>query len=200
MPDEDNWRLVAELGEGEKGGRLDDLVGRTRERQVAKEAGAEVPADVVITHDGARIFAYAASEQSVRSAREAIRTHAPAASVVISQWDGERDEWRQVDPPLTAAEQEHAEALERDAEQVETRTMVATAGRQVREELEQSMQQLAQGLQLSLAISEHPHLLTYQVLFEVTGPKGKIDEFAAGLNAEEHATMRTEAVVMASPL
>jgi len=200
MADEDNWRLVAELGDGEKAGRLDDLVGRTRERKVAKEAGAEVPADVVITHDGARIFAYAASEQSVRRAREAISAHAPTASAVISQWDAERDEWRQVDPPLSAEEQQREEALERDGEQVETRTMVATAGREIRSELEQSMQEWAEKLELTLTISEHRHLLTYQVLFEVTGPKRKIDEFAAGLRAEEHATMRTEYAVMASPL
>lgn len=62
------------------------------------------------------------------------------------------------------------------------------------------MQRWAQELGLRLSIHEHRHLLTYQVLFEVTGPRCKIDEFAAGLNAEEHATMRTERMVMLSPL
>ncbi len=39
-----------------------------------------------------------------------------------------------------------------------------------------------------------------EVAFTVTGPKRKIDEFAAGLKAEEAATMRAERAVMLSPL
>ncbi len=46
----------------------------------------------------------------------------------------------------------------------------------------------------------HPHLLTAQVAFTVTGPKRKVDEFAEGLRAEELATMRTERAVMMGPL
>jgi hypothetical protein len=53
---------------------------------------------------------------------------------------------------------------------------------------------------LECAIIEHPHLLTTQVAFTVTGPKRKIDEFSRGLTAEEWATIRTERTVMLSPL
>jgi hypothetical protein len=49
-------------------------------------------------------------------------------------------------------------------------------------------------------IVDHPHLLTTQVAFTVTGPKRKIDEFAQGLNADELATIRAERAVMLSPL
>jgi hypothetical protein len=49
-------------------------------------------------------------------------------------------------------------------------------------------------------VIEHPHLLTIQVAFTVTGSKRKIDEFADGLRAEELATMRAERAVMMSPL
>jgi hypothetical protein len=58
----------------------------------------------------------------------------------------------------------------------------------------------ADKLGLQCQIVEHPHLLTTQVAFTVTGPKRKIDEFSEGLNAEEVATMRTERAVMLSPL
>jgi len=55
-------------------------------------------------------------------------------------------------------------------------------------------------LGLECKLVEHPHLLTTQVAFTVTGHKRKIDEFAQGLKAEELATMRTERAVMLSPL
>jgi hypothetical protein len=49
-------------------------------------------------------------------------------------------------------------------------------------------------------VIEHPHLLSTQVAFTVSGPRRKIDEFAEGLKAEGWATMRSELAVMASPL
>jgi hypothetical protein len=58
----------------------------------------------------------------------------------------------------------------------------------------------AEKLDLQCTLAEHPHLLTTQVAFTVTGHKRKIDEFALGLKAEELATMRTERAVMMSPL
>ena len=58
----------------------------------------------------------------------------------------------------------------------------------------------ADKLNLECTIVEHPHLMTTQVAFTVTGPKRKVEEFAEGLRAEELATMRTEREVMISPL
>ncbi len=55
-------------------------------------------------------------------------------------------------------------------------------------------------LGLECNIIEHPHLLTTQVGFTVTGPKRRIDEFVQGLNAEGRATVRAETGVMLSPL
>jgi hypothetical protein len=78
--------------------------------------------------------------------------------------------------------------------------MVASAGKEIRAEFEQSMVKWAQELGLSYEVIEHPHMLTTQVAFTLTGPKRKIDEFAQGLKTEEIATMRTERAVMMSPL
>ena len=69
-----------------------------------------------------------------------------------------------------------------------------------RADFDPSMLDWAERLGLQCALIEHPHLLTTQVAFTVTGPKRKIDEFAQGLRAEEIATMRTERSVMLSPL
>ena len=78
--------------------------------------------------------------------------------------------------------------------------MVASSGRMVRAEVEQTMREWADKLGLQCETIEHPHLLTTQLAFTVTGPKRKVDEFAQGLRAEELATMRTERMVMMSPL
>jgi hypothetical protein len=70
----------------------------------------------------------------------------------------------------------------------------------IRAEFEQSMREWADRLGLECTIVEHPHILRTQVAFTVTGPKGKIDEFARGLRAEEWETIRAERWVVASPL
>ncbi len=62
------------------------------------------------------------------------------------------------------------------------------------------MLEWAAKLGVECKIIEHPHLLTTQVAFTVTGPRRKVEEFSQGLGAEERATIRTETGVMLSPL
>lgn len=204
VPEEQDWRLKAALDVAEHRGPLDRLVGRVHDPQVVKDVGRAVPDDVAITHDGRLLFAYAASEESVRTARSAIESVLAAdgvtASISVSRWDAARNSWHQVDPPLDAQAQQAEADAEHDADAVETRTMVASAGKLVRAEVEASMQVWADRLGLKCETVEHPHLLTTQVAFTVTGPRRRIDEFAAGLRAEEVATMRAENAVILSPL
>jgi len=196
--------MQAELHGVEARGVLADLVGRMRGPDVVKEIEATVPRDVVVTHDGKLLFAYAADEGTLAAARDAIeevlRSDGIEASVRISHWDDDREQWRQTDPPLSAEEQQADAAAERDAEAIETRTLVASSGKMIRAEFEQTMREWADRLGLQCAIVEHPHLLTTQVAFTVTGPKGKLDEFSRGLREEEWATIRAERSVMLSPL
>lgn len=204
MSEDQDWRLKAELDVEDKRGLLDHLTGRARGADVVQEIGTAVPHEVVITHDGKLLFAYAATQASMDTARRAIeavlRRDGVGAQIFVSHWDDERDEWHQVDPPLSDEQVRAEEVAERDAEKVETRTMVATAGRAIRTEVEQTMRSWADRLELECEIIEHPHLLTTQVAFTVTGPKRRIDEFARGLRSTELATMRTEREVMLSPL
>jgi hypothetical protein len=185
-------------------GALDRLLGRVRGPDVDGEVGAAVPHDVVITHDGKLLFAYAETETALTAARAAIegvlQRDGVKARIYVSHWDEQYDEWRQTDPPLTADQQRIGEIAERDAEAIETRTMVVSAGKIVRATLDQSMLDWAEKLGLECQIIEHPHLLTTQVALTVTGPKRKIDEFARALKAEQIATMRAERGVMMSPL
>jgi hypothetical protein len=204
MSDDQDWRLKAEVNTVDTRGALDRLLGRLRGPDLVGDVEATVSHDVVITHDGELLFAYGASEAALRSARAAIegvlRRDELSASISISHWDREFDEWLQVEPPLTGAAKRAEEAAEHDAEKVETRTMVASTGKLIRAEVEQTMRTWADKLNLQCEVFEHPHLLTTQVAFTVTGAKRKIDEFAQGLRAEELATMRTERAVMLSPL
>jgi hypothetical protein len=201
---EQDWRLEAELDVGDTRGALHRLVGRTRSPEVVKEIEASVPHDVVITHDGKLLFAYAASQAGLTVARSAIENvllhDGIKASVRVSHWDDELDSWRQTDPPATPQEQLNEEAADRDADAIETRTLVATSGKLIRAEFEQTMGKWAEKLGLECKIVEHPHLLTTQVVFTVTGPRRRIDEFARGLTAEGWSFVRTENTVMLSPL
>jgi hypothetical protein len=204
MADDQDWRVKAELDSNVDRGALDHLIGRTRGPDVVGEVGASVPHDVVITHDGKLLFAYAAAQASLTSARRAIetvlRSDGIGATISVSHWDRRFDKWLQVDPPLTGEAKSTEEAAERDAEKVESRTMVASAGKLIRVEIEQTMSEAADKLGLVLELHEHPHLLTSQVAFTVTGSRRKIDEFADDLRAVELATLRTERAVMLSPL
>lgn len=163
-----------------------------------------MPHDVVLTHDGQLLFAYAANEATLASARRAIetvlRSDGIRATIRISHWDGELDEWRQTDPPLSSREEQAQAATDRDAERLETLTLVASSGKLIRAEFEQTMLNWAGKLGVECKIIEHPHLLTTQVAFTVTGPKRKVEEFSRGLKAEEWATVRAETGVMLSPL
>jgi hypothetical protein len=206
---EKNWKLRAELEAADNRGALENMVGFLRRPAAAKEAKAieaDVPKDVVITHDGERLYAYAADEATIVATRRAIESAASregltVSAIGISHWDSELDDWRQIDPPPATPEQRQAAATaERDATLDETRTLVASAGRLVRAEFEQSLNEWASELGVQCKVFEHPHLLKTQVGFTVTGPKRKLDEFAHRLQAEERAVFRTERAVMLSPL
>lgn len=206
---EKNWKLRAELEAADSRGALEDMVGFLRRPAASKEAKAieaNVPKDVVITHDGERLYAYAADEATISATRRAIESAAAREGLMvraigISHWDAELDDWRQIDPPpATPEERQAADAAERDATLEETRTLIASAGRLARGEFEQSLNEWASELGVQCKVFEHRHLLKTQVGFTVTGSKRKLDEFTQGLEAEERAIFRTERAVMLSPL
>jgi hypothetical protein len=204
VAEDQDWRLKAELDVPNTRGALDHLLGRVRSPDVAKDVGAAVPHEVVITHDGKLLFAYAPNEPALTSARSAIenvlRQDGVNASITVSHWDHDIDEWHQTDPPLSGESKQIDDAARRAADAVETRTIVASSGKEIRAEFEQSIGTWAQELGLKYEVIEHPHLLTTQVAFTVTGPKRKIDEFAKGLTAEELTSIRIARIVASSPL
>ena len=203
MSEDQDWRLTAEVDAADKRGALDRVLGRVRGPDVVQEIEKALPHDVVITHDGKMLFAYAAREDAIEAARRVIeqvlQRDSIGAKIVVSHWDEELDEWRQVDPPLSAEQARSEAAADLDAEALETRTLVASAGNLIRSSFEQSLLDWAQQQGLKITVAEHPHLLSTQVLFTVTGPKRKIDEFERALRAEGTATLRADAILMVSP-
>jgi hypothetical protein len=200
MSDDQDWRLEVKLtGDGDDG-LFDRLLGRVRGDQgdqVADDVRAAVGHDVVITHDGAVVFAYAAHEPAITAARTAIAgvldEDAIPGSFTLSHWDRTIDDWSQIDPAPTA-EATASQPAAPDGTQRLTRTFVCTAGKLVRDAVERTMADYARRLGVDCAIGEHPHLLTTQVSFTVTGPARKLDEFRAGLKAQGWSTIRAEGV------
>ena len=196
--DDRDWRLSGELKAPGGDGVLHSFVERMRDESVLQEARAELGEDVVVTHDGNRLFAYAAGRATIERARaaiEAVLAHDGLhADLTLTHFSTDVDEW--VDPDAPPPPQGASPA----AGEPSSRTLVALVGKMIREEFEQSMRTWADQLGLRCEIVEHPHLLSTQVAFTVTGPSRKLDEFAAGLSAEERATIRTERAVMLSPL
>ena len=195
--DDRDWRLSGELQAPGGHGVLHSFVERMRDESVLEEVRAELGEDVVITHDGSRLFAYAAGRAAIERARSAIEAvlarDGLRADLTLTRFSTDVDEW--IDPDAPSPKGAGPAAGEPSS-----RTLVALVGKMIREEFEQSMRTWADQLGLRCEIVEHPHLLSSQVAFTVTGPSRKLDEFAAGLSAEERATIRTERAVMLSPL
>lgn len=189
VSDDQDWRLQAEL----------NVAGDDALDAIVKDVDRLDGEESLVTHDGATLFAYASTQQGLATAHgaidEALARADADATVIISHWDDRIGDWHQVDPPLDATAQADLDAVVHDAEQVETRTLVATAGRLARTSVEEAMQRSAAELGLTLTTVEHPHLLTTQLAFTVTGPRGRVDQFAGGLQAEGLAMVRAEARV-----
>jgi hypothetical protein len=204
VSEDQDWRLTVELDGDDSQRALEGLRERARSSQVVRDAESVAPHGVVITHDGERLFAYAAERASLDAARSAIETamrdDGIAGSIRVSHWDKQLDVWKLIDPPPTAEQARAEEASDRNAEAIATTTLVVSTGKEIRAEFERSMSTYAEELGVQCKLLEHPHLLTTQVAFTVTGPRRKLQEFAEGLKAEERATIRTERLVMASPL
>jgi hypothetical protein len=209
VSEDQDWRLKISL-EGQTRGALDRLIGRLRGPDVVHELQSAVPHDVVLTHDGRLLFAYTANRALLTATQKAIegvlsRENAKA-DICVSHWDDGLDAWRQTDPPREEEEEEEEEEERvrgtppRDAGGLETRTMVASAGKLIRGSFEQSLLEWARELGLECTIVEHPHLLRTQVAFTVTGRRRKLEEFSEGLRAVQAATIRAEGLVMLSPL
>jgi hypothetical protein len=204
MSHDQDWRLRLDLNEPTD---LDGLLGRVRDHpdDLEGETRAALSDDVVLTHDGDTFFAYAVKERAIDDARDAIesvlRNEQRGGAIRVSHWDESLRAWRQVDPPLTPAQEEQlqkANATEDGGqatapnEESETRTVTCVIGKLIRKSFKRQMVAFAQEIGLQCAIVEHPHLLSTQVAFDVTGPSDSVEQFDRYLKNEAKATIRLD--------
>jgi chorismate-pyruvate lyase len=201
MSDDQDWRLRVELADAAGfHGRLRDA------HHFERELEPLVADEVVLSYNDDTLFAYANTEAAIREVRRAVEhqlsSDGASGAIVVSHWDddlGDLGDWHQVDPPeapSTAAleEDEHHEhelAQERE-ERVVTRTYVVNAGRLVNEYFERSAQVEAKEAGVELSFTEHPHLLTTQIAFTLTGPAGKVEDVIGDMKARAGALTRLE--------
>lgn len=193
---ERDWRLHGEVQGLDGPAPLLALIGLHRDSRLLADVDAAVSEQVVLTHDGPQLFAYAADRPAIEAARAAIQSALARDGVnvtlTLTRWDTNADKWVDPDEPAGAAAER--------AGPTETRTLVALVGKGIRSEFEQTLQSYAAEAGIDCVIAEHPHLLSSQVAFTVTGPGHKLDEFAGALAEDEHQTIRTERAIMISPL
>jgi len=202
MSDDQDWRLRVELADAAGfHGRLRDA------HHFERELEPLVSPDVVLSYDEDTVFAYANTQAAIGEARRAIEHQLAGegahARIVVSHWDdelGEVGDWHQVDPPESAVDRAHedqervaAAAAEERAARVETRPFAITSGKWARGWYETVAADEARAAGVELSIVEHPHLLTTQIAFTLTGPAGKIDTVIEDLKARAGQLTRLEA-------
>ncbi len=207
MADDQDWRLRADLDDPAA------LHARLRDaRHFEHELKPLISPDVVLSYDENTLFAYAKTREAITEARRAIEHQLAddglTATLRIDHWDdglGDVGDWDQVDPPLDAAGREHEteereEHVEHEADEarVQTRTVAITSGRMVRNWFETAVADEARELGVELSIVEHPHLLTTQIAFTLTGPAGKVAEVIADLESRAGAVTRLETFPIAT--
>ena len=110
----------------------------------------------------------------------------------VSRWNVDRERWEQVNPPESATEAAITEQRDAESAAVETQTIVCSAGKSLQASLEEGMNDLAKQLGVECETIEHPHLLTTQIAFKVTGPRYKIEQFREGLVGDTQRSIRMD--------
>jgi len=201
MSEEQDWRLRVDLADAAGfHSRLRDA------HHFERELEPLVDHDVVLSYDDDTLFAYANTEAALAEVRRAVEhqltSEGASGKITVSHWDddlGDVGDWHRVGPPESSSElaveeeelREHAVEEER-AERVVTRTFVVTSGRLVHEYFEKTAVDDAREAGVELSFTEHPHLLTTQIAFTLTGPSAQVDLVIANMKARAGAMTRFE--------
>jgi hypothetical protein len=201
MSEEQDWRLRVDLADAAGfHSRLRDA------HHFERELEPLVDHDVVLSYDDDTLFAYANTEAALAEVRRAVEhqltSEGASGKITVSHGDddlGDVGDWHRVDPPESSSElaveeeelRENAVEEER-AERVVTRTFVVTAGRLVHEYFEKTAVDDAREAGVELSFTEHPHLLTTQIAFTLTGPSAQVDLVIANMKARAGAMTRFE--------
>jgi hypothetical protein len=161
-----------------------------------------ISSEVVLSYDDNTLFAYANSRAAIDEARRSIEHQLASdqlsGTLVVSHWDdglGAFGDWHQVDPPESGEGRVHEAAERKEHERdgrVETRTVAITSGKWVRNWFETTVADEARDAGVELSIVEHPHLLTTQIAFTLTGSATDVDAVVADLRERAGQVTRLE--------
>ena len=108
----DDWRVEIELAEEHHGGALGD---RLRRHDLDDEARDRLGKRVLVSKDGPHVFLYTTSEEQAREAervaRELVQADGRQATIRVTRWHPDEEEWK--DAALPLPETEGQRALER---------------------------------------------------------------------------------------
>jgi hypothetical protein len=195
-----DWQLRVDVADPS---RLHELLRGGRRLQ--HEVAAAIPDGVVLDRTDETLFAYANSRAAIDDVRRVIERVLADDGVSgffrLDHWDRSLGDWRQIEPPPDGAERDREDGRRREIERlppeersggIVTRTVAETAGKLVRNFFETTVANDARARGVKLSIVEHPHLLTTQIAFTLTGPADAVDEVIAELQAKAGGITRFE--------
>jgi hypothetical protein len=108
----DEFRVEVELDDAEHGFSIGE---RLRALDLDEDASRRLGSGVMVTRDGSRLFAYAASEAEAREAERAIRELVEAdeltAEIAVTRWHELEEAWKDASLPLPTTDAEERAEL-----------------------------------------------------------------------------------------
>jgi hypothetical protein len=197
MADDQDWRLRVDIDDPSA------LHARLRgARHFERELDPLIADDVVLSFDDDTVFAYANTSASIEEVRRAVERQLAqdglTADIHVAHWDDGSEVWLapgeappRADPAIHAGEDGAAPEPSAD-DPIVTRTYAETSGRIVRNYFENIVAGEAQSRGVKLSIVEHPHLLTTQLAFNLTGPSSAVDGVIAAIQSDANNVTRFE--------
>lgn len=189
MADDQDWRLRVDIDDPSA------LHARLRgARHFERELDPLIAGDVVLSHDDDTVFAYAKTSASIEEVRRAVERQLAqdglSAQVHVAHWDDASETWLapgEAPPARAVAPGEGAVTSEPAADDpIVTRTYAETSGKLVRNYFETVVAEEAKSRGVKLSIVEHPHLLTTQLAFNLTGPASAVKGVIDAIQSDAH--------------
>jgi hypothetical protein len=195
MADDQDWRLRVDIDDPSA------LHERLRgARHFERELDPLIADDVVLSHDDDTVFAYAKTSASIEEVRRAVERQLAqdglTAEAQVAHWDDASETWLgpgEAPPQRATAPAEGAGTSEPPADDpIITRTYAETSGKLVRNYFENVVAEEAKSRGVKLSIVEHPHLLTTQLAFTLTGPASAVKDVIDAIQSDANNLTQLE--------
>ena len=195
MADDQDWRLRVDIDDPSA------LHERLRgARHFERELEPLIADDVVLSHDDDTVFAYANTSASIEEVRRVVQRQLAedglTAEARVAHWDDGSATWLapgDAPPNQATSPREGAASPEPPVDDpIVTRTYAETSGKLVRHYFENVVAGEAESRGVKLSIVEHPHLLTTQLAFNLTGPSSAVKAVIDAIQTDAGTVTRFE--------